>query len=166
MRDERAKLLGYADYAAYKLDDTMAKTPEAVAELLQRVWQPAVARADSERDALAALARAEGANDAIAAWDWRYLRPRRSASAPMRSKRPRSSRISSSTTSSRPPFHVAQRLFGLQFSPRDDVPVYHPDVRAWEVLDRARRAYGAVLRRLFRARLEALRRLGFELSII
>ena len=134
LRDERAKLLGYADYAAYKLDDTMAKTPEAVSDLLQRVWRPAVARADAERDALAALARAEGANDAIAPWDWRYYaeKERQRAHALEETEIKPYFQLDNIIQAA---FHVAQRLFGLQFSPRDDVPVYHPDVRAWEVLD-------------------------------
>ena len=134
LRDERAKLLGYADYAAYKLDDTMAKTPQAVSDLLQRVWEPAVARADAERDALAALARAEGANDAIAPWDWRYYaeKERQRAHALDEAEIKPYFQLDNIIQAA---FHVAQRLFGLQFSPRDDVPVYHPDVRAWEVVD-------------------------------
>ncbi|MCC5979561.1 MAG: M3 family metallopeptidase [Salinarimonas sp.] len=134
LRDERAKLLGYADYAAYKLDDTMAKTPQAVADLLQRVWRPAVARADAERDALAALARAEGANDAIAPWDWRYYaeKERRRAHALEEAEIKPYFQLDNIIQAA---FHVAQRLFGLQFTPRDDVPVYHPDVRVWEVRD-------------------------------
>lgn len=134
LRDERAKLLGYADYAAYKLDDTMAKTPGAVSDLLQRVWEPAVARADAERDALAALARAEGANDAIAPWDWRYYaeKERQRAHALEEAEIKPYFQLDNIIAAA---FHVAQRLFGLQFKPRDDVPVYHPDVRAWEVVD-------------------------------
>ncbi|HMB11743.1 M3 family metallopeptidase [Saliniramus sp.] len=134
LRDERAKLLGYADYAAYKLDDTMAKTPQAVSDLLSRVWKPAVARADAERDALAALARAEGANDAIAPWDWRYYaeKERQRAHALEEAEIKPYFQLDNIIQAA---FHVAQRLFGLQFTPRDDVPVYHPDVRAWEVLD-------------------------------
>lgn len=134
LRDERAKLLGYADYAAYKLDDTMAKTPQAVSDLLQRVWEPAVARADAERDALAALARAEGANDAIAPWDWRYYaeKERQRAHALDEAEIKPYFQLDNIIEAA---FHVAQRLFGLQFAPRDDVPVYHPDVRVWEVVD-------------------------------
>ena len=99
----------------------MAKTPEAVAELLQRVWQPAVARADSERDALAALARAEGANDAIAPWDWRYYaeKERQRAHALEEAEIKPYFQLDNIIKAA---FHVAQRLFGLQFSPARRCP--------------------------------------------
>ena len=72
LRAERARLMGYESFAAYKLADTMAKTPEAALELLRNVWTPAVARAGRERDALQELVREEGGNFALAPWDWRY----------------------------------------------------------------------------------------------
>src|SRR4051812_45075358 len=81
LREESAKLLGFASFAAYRLEDSMAKTPEAVRGLLERVWQPARARALRDRDALQALVAEEGGNFALAPWDWRYyaekLRQRR-----------------------------------------------------------------------------------------
>ena len=72
LRAERAKLLGYPTFAGYRLEDAMAKTPEAVRALLERVWKPARDRAMADRDALQALAQAEGGNFALAPWDWRY----------------------------------------------------------------------------------------------
>src|SRR3954453_19977101 len=72
LREESAKLLGFASFAAYRLEDSMAKTPEAVRGLLERVWQPARARALRDRDALQALVAEEGGNFALAPWDWRY----------------------------------------------------------------------------------------------
>src|SRR5215831_9321355 len=72
LRAERAALLGYATFAHYRLDDAMAKTPEAVRALLDRVWAPARARALADRDAMQALAQAEGGNFELAACDWRY----------------------------------------------------------------------------------------------
>ncbi len=72
LRAERARLLGYPTFARYRLDDAMAKTPEAVRALLERVWKPARDRAMADRDALQALAQAEGGNFALAPWDWRY----------------------------------------------------------------------------------------------
>ena len=72
LRAERARLLGYKNFAEYRLDDAMAKTPEAVRGLLERVWKPAVKRANVDRDAMQELMRKEGANDKLAAWDWRY----------------------------------------------------------------------------------------------
>ena len=72
LRAEYAKLMGYKNYAEYSLVETMAKTPDAVAELLGQVWPKAVARAREERDALQAHAASEGDNSEVAAWDWRY----------------------------------------------------------------------------------------------
>ena len=81
LREETAKLLGYPTFAAYRLEDSMAKTPEAVRGLLERVWKPARARAMADRDDLQALIAEEGGNFALAPWDWRYyaekLRQRR-----------------------------------------------------------------------------------------
>ncbi|MFL6823868.1 MAG: M3 family metallopeptidase, partial [Xanthobacteraceae bacterium] len=72
LRAERARLLGYATFAHYRLDDTMAKTPDAVRALLDRIWAPARRRVLADRDALQALVQAEGKNFALAPWDWRY----------------------------------------------------------------------------------------------
>src|SRR3981189_3331764 len=81
LREESAKLLGFPTFAAYRLEDSMARTPEAVRGLLERVWKPARARALADRDALQALIAEEGGNFALAPWDWRYyaekLRQRR-----------------------------------------------------------------------------------------
>src|SRR5262249_20695932 len=72
VRDERAGLLGYPSFAHYKLDDTMAKTPDAVSGLLDSVWGPARRRVGKERDALQEMIAAEGSNFKLAPWDWRY----------------------------------------------------------------------------------------------
>ena len=81
LREESASILGFATFAAYRLEDSMAKTPEAVRGLLERVWKPARARALADRDAMQALIAEEGGNFTLAAWDWRYyaekLRQRR-----------------------------------------------------------------------------------------
>ena len=81
LRAERAKLLGYQTFAHYRLDDAMAKTPEAVRALLEKVWAPARERALADRDAMQDIVREEGGNFALAPWDWRYyaekLRKRR-----------------------------------------------------------------------------------------
>ncbi len=73
LRAELAKLMGYRTFAEYSLDDTMAKTPDAVRGLLNQVWSAAVERVGEEREALTALARKEGGNYDLEAWDWRYL---------------------------------------------------------------------------------------------
>src|SRR3954471_5737831 len=71
LRDEKARLLGYPSFAHYRLDDTMAKTPEAVTSLLDAVWAPARRRVAEERDALQETVTAEGGNFRLAPWDWR-----------------------------------------------------------------------------------------------
>ncbi len=72
LREESANLLGFPTFAAYRLEDSMAKTPQAVRGLLERVWKPARARALADRDDLQALVAEEGGNFALAPWDWRY----------------------------------------------------------------------------------------------
>lgn len=132
LRDERARLLGHASFAHYRLDDAMAKTPEAVRGLLERMWAPARARAMADRDALQEIVRREGGNFSLAAWDWRYyaekLRKQRcdieaSETAPYFALK---NMIAAA-------FDTASRLFGLSFTERRDIPVWHPDVRVWEV---------------------------------
>src|ERR1700716_1294411 len=134
LREESAKLLGFPTFAAYRLEDSMAKTPEAVRGLLERVWKPARARALAYRDALQALVTEEGGNFALAPWDWRYyaekLRQRRANfdDAAIKPYLVLDHMIDAA-------FDCATRLFGLSFSERKDIPVWHPDVRVWEVRD-------------------------------
>jgi peptidyl-dipeptidase Dcp len=136
LREERAKLLGYETFAAYRLADSMAKTPQAVRELLERVWEPARARALADRDALQGLITEEGGNFTLAAWDWRYY-----------AEKLRQRRANFNEASIKPylaldhmidaAFDVAHRLFGLTFNELSDVQVWHPDVRVWEVKNKA-----------------------------
>jgi len=72
LRAERAKLLGYADFVHYRLDDEMAKTPSAARHLLDTVWAPARMRALADRDAMQALIQEDGGNFKLEPWDWRY----------------------------------------------------------------------------------------------
>jgi peptidyl-dipeptidase Dcp len=141
LRAERARLLGYATFAHYRLDDTMAKTPQAVRALLERVWAPGRRRALADRDDLQALVQAEGKNFALAPWDWRYY-----------AEKLRKARCDIDEAAIKPylqleriieaAFYAANRLFGLTFERRDDVPVWHDDVRVWEVRDAAGRHRG------------------------
>ena len=138
LRAERARLLGYDSFAAFKLDTSMAKTPEGVRGLLDRVWPLARARALEERAALQAHASGEGFTDAIAAHDWRHY-----------AEKVRKVRHNLDEAELQPylqldrmieaAFHTANKLFGLSFRPLPDLPLYHPDVRAWEVTDAAGR---------------------------
>ena len=132
LRAERAKLLGYPTFAHFKLDDAMAKTPDAALGLLEQVWAPARARAVEERDELQAMVYAEGRNFELAPWDWRYY-----AEKVRREKRDLDeAEIKPYLQLDRmveAAFHTANRLFGLTFTEIHDVPVHHPDVRVWEV---------------------------------
>ncbi|SCY55672.1 M3 family metallopeptidase [Microvirga guangxiensis] len=134
LRVERAKLLGYETFADFKLSDTMAKTPDAVLKLLNDVWAPARARAQEERDDLQALAQSQGDNIVIEPWDWRFY-----------SDQVRLARHNLDEATIKPyfqldriieaSFETAHRLFGLSFQELKDFPKYHPDIRAWQVLD-------------------------------
>ena len=132
LRAERARLLGYADFAQYRLDDAMAKTPAAVRDLLQTVWAPARERALADCEALQALVQEEGGNFALAPWDWRYY-----------AEKLRQRRCDFDEAAIKPyftldrmieaAFFAAERLFGLRVEERTDVPAWHPDVRVFEV---------------------------------
>ncbi len=131
LREERARLLGYPSFAAFKLETEMAKTPEAVRDLLMAVWGPARAQAEADAARLEELMRGEGVNDALAPWDWRYysaIRQKAEHDLDEAALKPylQLDRILEAA------FDVAGRLFGLTFHPVE-VPLYHPDARAWEV---------------------------------
>ena len=132
LRAERARLLGYETYAHYRLADTMAKTPEAALDLLESVWTPGVASARKDEEALQAIAAGEGGNFKLAPWDWRYLaekRRRKEFDFDESELKPylQLDRIIEAA------FYAAHRLFGLTFTERFDLKLYHPDVRAWDV---------------------------------
>jgi len=134
LREESARLLGYPTYAAYRLADSMAKTPEAVRGLLERVWKPARERALADRDELQALIAKEGGNFSLAPWDWRYY-----------AEKLRQAKANFDDDTIKPyltldhmveaAFDCATRLFGITFTERKDIPLWHPDVRVWEVRD-------------------------------
>jgi peptidyl-dipeptidase Dcp len=140
LRAERAKLLGYASFADYRLDDQMAKTPRAARKLLDDVWGRARAKAGLERDALQAMIADEGGNFALAPWDWRYY-----------AEKLRKKKFDLDEAEIKPffqldrmieaAFETAHRLFGLSFKAAD-VPLYHADARAWEVTDASGRHVG------------------------
>ena len=134
LRQEQAALLGYATFADYKLADRMAPSVAAVDELLQRAWKPAIARAQQDRERLTALATGLGQPTPVAAWDWRYL-----------SEKVRQTSFAIDDAQVKPYFSLdamqaamfdcASRLFGVRFQERHGIPLYHPDVRLWEVTD-------------------------------
>lgn len=135
LRAEKAALLGYATYAHYKLDDTMAKTPERVRALLDQVWAKGRARALAERDDMQAIAEAEGTNFPIAAHDWRYYAEKARAArfAIDEAQVKRHFELENVRAAA---FDAAGRLFGLTFEEKTGLDLYHPDVRAFEAKDR------------------------------
>ena len=132
LRQERAQVLGFTDFAAFKLDNTMAKTPAAVDELLSTVWRPAVSAANSECQRLTDAARNEGQNIEIEPWDWRYYAEKvRQADyaldeSEIKAYLPLDQVIAAA-------FDTASRLFGVTFDEQTNLDLYHPDVRAWKV---------------------------------
>jgi len=134
LRAKRAKLLGFPTHAHWRLEDSMAKTPQRAVELMEAVWQPAVARVREEVADMQALADADAAGIEIAPWDYRYY-----------AEKVRKAKYDLDEAEVTPylqldrlrdgMFFVAERLFGLSFVPVAEgvVPVFHPDVRVWEV---------------------------------
>lgn len=144
LRAEQAGLLGYATYADYKLDDSMAKETAAVERLLLQVWEPAKRKAAAERAELQESARAEGMNEPIAPWDWRYYAEKvRQAKYDLDEAEVKPYFVLDNMV--RAAFDSAGRLFGVTFTERPDLPVYHPDVRVYEVKDAEGRHVGLFL---------------------
>jgi peptidyl-dipeptidase Dcp len=132
LRQEMANLLGYPDFASFKLETEMAKTPGNVRQLLDDVWAPAKARAEQDAEVLTAMMHVDGLNGDLEKWDWRYYAEKR-----------RKAEHDLDEATLKPYFQLdrmidaafdcAARLFGLNFKPVD-IPLYHPDCRAWEVI--------------------------------
>lgn len=131
LRYERANLLGYKSFSDYKLEPEMAKTPENVRDLLMAVWEPAKAAANADAERLTEMLNADGINGDLEPWDWRYYAEKRRAAeydldeAELKPYFQLDQMIEAA-------FDCANRLFGLTFKELD-VPLYHPDARAWEV---------------------------------
>jgi peptidyl-dipeptidase Dcp len=142
LRAERARLLGYPTHAHWRLENTMAGTPERALALMEAVWKPAVARTHEEVADMQALADTEvaklkdGAKLKIAPWDYRYY-----------AEKVRKAKYDLDQNEVKPymqldklregMFWVAGELFGFSFTPVSGIPVYHPDVSVWEVKDKA-----------------------------
>ncbi len=132
LRAEKARLVGYETYAALKLDDTMAKKPQAVMDLLNPVWEKARAKAEADAAELGRIAVSQGANEKIAAWDWRFYQ-----------EKLRAEKYDLDEAELKPYlqlervieacFDVAQRLFGLTFVEKHGIPAWHEDARVFAV---------------------------------
>lgn len=134
LRAQRAKLLGYRTHAHWRLENSMAKTPERAMELMEAVWKPAVKRVQREVADMQQLVEKEGEKIKIEPWDYRYY-----------AEKVRKAKYDLDENEIKPylqleklregMFWVAEQLFGFEFKPVK-APVYHPDVRVWEVRDR------------------------------
>lgn len=131
LRAERAKLLGFPTHAAYVLDNSMARTPEAARKLLIDVITPALRKAAAEEADLAVLARADGVT-AIAPWDWRFYADKvRQQRFALNDDEVRQYLGMDNVVAAM--FDSMGRLYGVSFVARPDLPVYAPGVRAWQV---------------------------------
>jgi peptidyl-dipeptidase Dcp len=132
LRTKRSQLLGFDTYAAYTLDDQMAKTPEKVFELLYKLWVPALNNAKSESAEIQAMIKKEGGNFNVESWDWWYY-----------TEKIRKEKYDLDENQLRPYFELnnvregaftlANKLFGITFQEIKNIPVPHPDARAFEV---------------------------------
>ncbi|HEV8429250.1 MAG TPA: M3 family metallopeptidase [Pyrinomonadaceae bacterium] len=135
LRAERAKLLGFPTHAHWRLENSMAKTPEKAMELMEAVWKPSVARVHEEVADMQTLADKEGAKIKIEPWDYRYYM-----------EKVRKAKYDLDQNEVKPYlqleklregiFWVAGELFNFNFTPVTNVPVAHPDIRVWEVTDK------------------------------
>ena len=131
LREERAKLLGYASFADFKLEPEMAKTPAAVRDLLMRVWEPAKRKANADAAVLEGMMHRDGVNGDLEPWDWRYYSEKRKAAEHDLDEAALKPYLSLNAMLGAQ-FDCANRLFGLEFRELSE-PLYHPDARAWEV---------------------------------
>ncbi len=134
LRAQRAKLLGYNTYADYVISNNMAKTPQAVYNFLNEVWEPALKTAERERDAMQVMIDRKGGDFKLAPWDWWFY-----------AEKVRKEKFDLDESELKPyfklenvrdgMFYVATQLYGITFTKRTDLPVYHPEVEVFEVKD-------------------------------
>ena len=134
LRVEKAHLLGFENWGAYMLDENMAKTPQAAYDLMYQVWGPALKKAKEELAEIQAYIRREGGDFKAEPWDWWYY-----------ADKIRSQKFNLSEEDTKPYFSldnvtkgiftVSNKLYGLTFKQRTDMPVFHPDVQVFEVYD-------------------------------
>ena len=134
LRQQKARLFGFNNFAEYQLEDKMAKTPQAAYDLLMTIWNAALPQAKAEAAELQKLMDAEGKGEKLEAWDWWYY-----------TEKLRQQKYALSESELRPYFSlenvrkgslmVAEKLFGVTFRPIEGLDIYHPEVETFEVLD-------------------------------
>ncbi len=135
LRAEKANLLGYENFAAYKLDPQTAKTPDAALDMLTDLIPPVIQNSQNEADAITEMMRKDGIDEEVQPWDWNYY-----------AEKVRKAEYNIDESEVRPyfeldrvlkdgVFHTMEKLFGITFEERNDLPVYHPDVRTFNVYD-------------------------------
>lgn len=137
LRRERVELLGYKNYAEWRLQDRMAKNPENAMQLMEAVWPAAIARVAEEVADMQAVADSAGDNITIEPWDYRFYAEKvRQAKYDLDSDEVKQYLQLDKLTEAM--FYVAGRLFNFNFEPvpEGSVPVFHEDVKVWEVTDK------------------------------
>jgi peptidyl-dipeptidase Dcp len=135
LRTERARLLGYVNHADYVLEERMAKTGENVYNLLMKLWTPAIKMAKEEADMMQEMINREGGDFESASWDWWYYAEKiRKEKYDLDDEKLREYFSLEDVTAGVQ--DVINQLYGITFERRDDIPVYHPDVIAYELKDK------------------------------
>ena len=149
LRQERAKLLGYANHASFILEENMAKSPDKVFELIDRVWNPAIKKAIAEQEELLISAKLGNPDfDQIQSWDWWFY-----------SEKVRKNKYNLDEEELRPYFKlenvrdgifwVSNNLYGIKFEEKKNLPVYHPEVTVYEVVDANKQVLGVLMMDFF-----------------
>jgi peptidyl-dipeptidase Dcp len=141
LRAKRAKLLGYKHHSEYVLSNAMAGKPETAMDLLLKVWKPAVIKAKQERKWIKEIMAKEGATHKLEPWDWRFY-AEKVRKEKFNLDQGEIGEYFELENMLKAKFYVANRLFGLQFHERKDIPVYNPSVRVWEVKNSADKSIG------------------------
>jgi peptidyl-dipeptidase Dcp len=132
LRRQKANLLGYASHADYVLEESMAKNPQNVQQLLDQLWSPALAKAKQERDEMQALIATEGKDFELEPWDWRYYEEKLKVQKFDLDEQEVKPYFALDKVQEGV-FMVVNKLWGLTFSEITNIPTYHPEAKAYEV---------------------------------
>ena len=135
LRLEKANLLGYKTFADYSLEETMAKSPKGVYDLLNKLWVPALAKAKEEEAEIKKMMEADGIKDAVQPYDWRYYTEKiRKAKYDLDEQEVKP--YLSLENVQNGVFGVCEKLYGLKFEQVQNAPVYHPEATLWKVSEK------------------------------